>query len=615
MKVIVTTITRSPKGNPMRSTRELRADQIRVGRGAECELRLADPRVPLHARSIMMGRGGPQMFDAADINADVTGVYRAQLLKPGTVLKIGPFQIDITEAEGDADLALTLELVQPLPGKTKLSARDIYEYARHAPISKRSASWALFAFILVFFLLLPMALFYANSQDSTAVAGTQTMNSVRSSLKADAAWNPGELASGHQPFANNCKTCHSDSFSRVQDKDCLACHQSMGDHVPKEVAKTAGLADVRCASCHRDHKGAQGLKQQITHYFMGECSSCHKDIKQHWPNTKTEDVSDFARAHPEFRVSFVSGMNADGQAQVSRLRLDAKLLAHKTGLTEKRGLKFPHDVHLDPKGVRGPQGLVKTTCGSCHVPDSSGMHFKPVTMKDSCQSCHELRFEVAAPERQVPHGNVDEVLATMREFYSYLAIKGIVLNRPQTDLPVNDARAIPGKPAAGALRLSGSAAVDRQVNIAATEIFEKTTCFSCHDITRQTLAAGKTSWQVTPVLPDSDWMPKARFSHAKHDMATCDTCHAATTSKQASDVLMPDIKTCRSCHAGSSPEHQKITSNCGLCHGFHVINHQAMGMKTGSMSSTGLPEMKAPWPAAQGNSKADAIKPATVTAQ
>ena len=76
-------------------------------------------------------------------------------------------------AEGDADLALTLELVQPLPGKTRLSARDIYEYARHAPISKRSASWALFAIILVFFLLLPMALFYANSQDSTAAASRQ----------------------------------------------------------------------------------------------------------------------------------------------------------------------------------------------------------------------------------------------------------------------------------------------------------------------------------------------------------------------------------------------------------------------------------------------------------
>lgn len=601
MKIIVTTITRSPRGNPMRATREITGDQIRIGRGAECELRLADPRVPLHARSISMGRSGPQLFDAADINAEVTGVFRAQALTPGTTLKIGPFQIEVGQLDinepGDADLVLTVELLQPLPGKTQLSARDIYEYARHAPLSKRTASWALFSFIVVFFLLLPVALFYFGSDD-TQKDGPRAAPAATQKLRPDAAWNPGPLAAGHQTFGNDCKTCHSDSFNRVQDKDCQACHQNMGDHVPKSMAQTAGLAAdnpdaVRCASCHRDHKGAEGLKQQISHYFMGECSACHEDIKKHWPTTKTENVSDFASGHPEFRVSFVSGMSADGHAAISRTRLH-----EKTGLTEMRGLKFPHDVHLDPKGVRGPQGLVKTTCNSCHVPDSTGTRFKPVTMKDSCQSCHELRFEVAAPERQVPHGNVDEVMATMREFYSFIAINGIVLNRPQADLPANDARGIPGKSAPGALRLSGNAAVERQVQIAATEIFEKTTCFSCHDITRQALPGGKTGWIVAPVLAEPVWMPKARFAHDKHTMATCESCHAAPASKNAKDVLMPDIQSCQTCHAGKHPERQKITSNCGLCHGFHVIDHHAMGLpEMGLKAVLKQQDTYSPWPA------------------
>lgn len=601
MKVIITTITRSPKGNPMRATRELQADQIRVGRGAECELRLPDPRVPLHARSIMPGRSGPQMFDAADINADVTGVYRAQTLKPGTTLKIGPFQIDVTEPGPDADLALSIELVQPLPGKARLSAQDIFDYARSAPLSKRALSWALFSFILVFFLLLPTALFFfsdkqGHSAEQTGIQASSTQKH-HSGFAADSVWNPGELASGHQPFANDCKTCHSDSFSRVQDKDCMACHQAIGDHVTREVAKTAGLSEVRCASCHRDHKGAQGLKQQISHYFMGECSACHSDIKPHMPSTKTENVSDFAKAHPEFRVSFVKGLDAAGKAETARVRL-----TEKNHLSEQRGLKFPHDVHLNAKGVRGPQGLVKTTCASCHVPDSSGRHFKPVSMKDNCQSCHELRFEIAAPERQVPHGNVDDVITTMRDFYSYLAVNGIVLNRPPSGLPAHDVYGIPGKPATGALRLSGSNDIDRQVNIAATEIFEKTTCFSCHDISRQENAAGKKSWKVAAVTPEVDWMPKATFSHAKHDMASCESCHGAKTSKSAKDVLMPDIKSCRSCHAGSEPAHQKIVSNCGLCHGFHVVNHSAMGLKGVGVHGEGLKHetlqgMPSPWPA------------------
>lgn len=72
MKVIVTTITRSPKGNPIRASREISAEQIRIGRGAECELRLADPRVPLQARTIFLGKSGPQLYEAFDANVDAT---------------------------------------------------------------------------------------------------------------------------------------------------------------------------------------------------------------------------------------------------------------------------------------------------------------------------------------------------------------------------------------------------------------------------------------------------------------------------------------------------------------------------------------------------------------
>lgn len=563
MKIQVTTITRSPRGNPMRSTRLVEGDQIRLGRGAECELRLADPRVPLHTRTIMPGKHGAQMYDAFDYNADVTGVYRPQLLTPGTVLKIGPFQLEVAEHGEGVDLALTVELVQPLPGRSRLSADEVYEQARRSPLSKRALSWSLFAVVLAIFLIVPTVAFFSD-RDAGNTAQAQLAKPSASTFKigSDASWNPGELAGAHQPFANNCKTCHSDSFARVQDKDCKACHLGMGDHVNKQLGHVAGLEEVRCASCHRDHKGADGLKQQISHYFMGECSACHKDIKAHLPTTQTENVSDFAKGHPEFRAQFMAGLTANGDALVKRQRLSGK-----TTLQEQRGLKFPHDVHLDPRGVRGPQGLVKTDCGSCHVPDSSGVNFKPVSMEKHCQSCHELRFEIAAPERQVPHGNVDNVITTMREFYSYLAINHVVLNRPGQD---TGARAIPGKAEPGQLRLNGNADVERQVQIAAQEIFERTTCFSCHEIKR-TDTAGKPSWEVAPVQAAPAWMPKAKFSHDSHEMTNCSTCHASKDSKSAQDVLMPGIETCRGCHAGAAPERRKIVSNCGMCHGFHVM--------------------------------------------
>lgn len=598
MKVIVTTITRSPRGNPMRASREINAEQLRIGRGAECELRLADPRVPLHAKNIFMGKSGPQLYDSFEQHTDVTvtGVHRPQTLKPGSSLRIGPFLLEVAEPHHDADLALTVELVQPLPGKSSLSAEELSAATRQTLISKRMLSWTLFLLVVAGFLLLP--LFGPGGADAPRAASRdgRLLQKVSQGVGGTArhSWNPGELAAGHQPFAGNCEACHSEAFTRVQDKDCKACHQNLGDHVDRE-AKVAGLDEVRCASCHQDHQGTRGLEDQNTHFAMGECSACHRDIKAHLPATPTGDAGDFATQHPEFRSMVVTGTKPGGRLpQVARMRL-----SEKAGLIEKRGLKFPHDLHLDPKGVKGPQGLVKTTCASCHVPDSTGRSFRPVTMKDNCQSCHELRFELAAPERQVPHGNVDEVMATMREFYSYLAVNGIVLN----PAPLPSARAIPGKSAPAPLRLSGGGDVDRQVTLAATEIFEKTTCFACHDITRHDSADGRPAWRVNPVLQAVPWMPRARFSHDSHDMTSCSTCHAAPVSKQARDVLMPGIETCRACHAGSAPESRKVTSNCGLCHGFHQTTHPAVTPHAGpawpSSRDAALLQSAAPLPPAR----------------
>jgi predicted CXXCH cytochrome family protein len=68
-------------------------------------------------------------------------------------------------------------------------------------------------------------------------------------------------------------------------------------------------------------------------------------------------------------------------------------------------------------------------------------------------------------------------------------------------------------------------------------------------------------------LQDS-FFPKAKFSHAAHEGATCTSCHAALTSESSEDVLLPSIETCRSCHAG---EHTEIRtpSTCVSCHDFH----------------------------------------------
>lgn len=593
----------------MRASREINAEQIRLGRGAECELRLADPRVPIHARTILLGKSGAQLYEVGDQNADATAIYQAPLtLTVGTTLKIGPFQLVIIEP-GDADLALTLELAQALPQNSKAVDKEVFFRATRLPVSRRLLAWALFLPILVWFLLLPSLNFFLDNH-STAASKITTGESRPEhqakkilALAGDGSWNPGELSAGHQAFGSNCKSCHSESFTRVKDKDCKACHQNIGDHVSKKTGHIATLDGTRCASCHRDHKGALALQQQNTHYFMSECSSCHGNIKSSMANSASANTSDFAREHPEFRVMLAaSSANTNTSAVPTRVRLPAL-----GRLSENSALKFPHDVHLDPKGVNGPQGRIKTNCASCHTLDSTGTHFKPVTMKDHCQSCHELRFELAAPERQLAHGSVNDVMTSLREFYSYVAVNGIVLNRQQSSSQTQidtSVRGLPGKPASAAIRLNGSADIDVQVQHAASEIFEKTSCFSCHVINRTHAENGDVSWIISPIKPAPARMPAATFSHDKHRMASCDSCHAASSSKSSHDVLMPKIESCRGCHAGRNAEPKKIVSNCGLCHGFHTNSHSTAlsNAQSNAQSNTianNLPvkDMPVLWPA------------------
>ena len=69
------------------------------------------------------------------------------------------------------------------------------------------------------------------------------------------------------------------------------------------------------------------------------------------------------------------------------------------------------------------------------------------------------------------------------------------------------------------------------------------------------------------------WMPEAHFGHGRHGTALtpCATCHAAQTSKDARDILMPAISVCRDCHVGSGGARKDnvVASGCMTCHSFH----------------------------------------------
>jgi hypothetical protein len=170
----------------------------------------------------------------------------------------------------------------------------------------------------------------------------------------------------------------------------------------------------------------------------------------------------------------------------------------------------------------------------------------------------------------VPHGDPAAVLTSLTEYYGtrYLAGYPDALGSARPDRPV-------GLPAlvvspAERERLLGMAR-DRAAMVA-RDLFERRVCVDCHTVTQQTGAAA--GWRVEPVRLTSEWMPKARFDHGKHgtELTPCTTCHAATTSREASDVLMPAIGECRDCHGGearAANDRALLPSTCTMCHTFH----------------------------------------------
>ncbi|MFN4329734.1 MAG: hypothetical protein ACK4FF_12750 [Limnobacter sp.] len=465
----------------------------------------------------------------------------------------------------------------------------------HKPLGlKRRLSWLLFAPILLGFLVLPvLAILYgpevlhsgAQAQQYRTASATGPMNghpsvvadqtALRKStlLSLDSAWNPGPLASAHSALESDCQACHQGGFTRVADTSCTACHSNMGLHVTEQTQKDSSFTEGRCASCHHDHKGRESLAEQNRHFAGQACSDCHSQIKDIAPKSLTLPVSDFSDdKHPSFRLTVAKGPHGTDQApQLTRIRM-----AKNTVIQEANTLKFPHDVHLDRRGIEGPTKKVVMACGDCHQPADTPSGFKPITMEQQCQSCHKLNFEPALPDRQAPHGPVDAVLSTIDEFYSYLALN------PQERQRVNAQRAVlrnrPGEktPNRSTLQAIGNSP-SAMAALATTELFENTGCAVCHTVKRQTAPSTlKTSgrnlpqYSIAPVTNTHAWMPMATFNHKAHEFERCDSCHKAQHSKESSDVLMPDLASCQTCHSGRQAEFSKVQSDCGLCHNYHL---------------------------------------------
>ncbi len=534
MKCLLTTVRTSQGGGESRTSREIDSAALTIGRGTDQHVHVPDFHVALqHARLVAVGPGDYQL-EVLSANGIVVNGRRQQgcRLAAGDRIKLGATQITIEAAPSGFDLALAV-------CRTKLPADGLDRFPHSAVLANgpaiRLMSWILFLSVLAAGLGFPLVSHF-KPETKPGLAAL--------SLPGTSIWLPGPLTAAHEYFGHDCTTCHQQPFQPVADASCKTCHADVSGHLPLSIEGVTDPAAQRCESCHMEHNGAA----QLINSSQAFCADCHLDTSDFTGlGPSTPAAIDFADEHPPFKVNLFRTIAQDS---VDTLRLP--LADART--SEQSNLLFPHDVHLDSAGVDAPQGNVVMQCQDCHQPDEGGSLMLPISFQAHCNSCHQLAFDLSAPDREVPHGDPTAALNVLTEFYSQLALRG-----SSDEVPIEIlASATPDE----SLRWARI-----QAGIAATALFEDRACMQCHEVSRSE-SDNSVTWTVSPVHLNQSWFPAAGFDHASHLVTECDDCHQARGSNISNDVLMPDINTCRDCHGGEGAS-RSLASTCISCHRFH----------------------------------------------
>ena len=191
---------------------------------------------------------------------------------------------------------------------------------------------------------------------------------------------------------------------------------------------------------------------------------------------QSQNVADFAKDHPAFRLSLPDGKG------VRRVRQGA------APIQESSDLVFPHAVHLDPAGVRHPdKDKVKLELRG--LPPARRLEARLRARVDGAGTARiatacEFEPAVTTPRRCRTAGPA-EAMTVVREFYANLALNGVQDS-------FEKAFGVPGE---GLLRRAGEptpaqrqAALGMAAKKAAhvsEEIFEIRLCRTCHEIQQE----------------------------------------------------------------------------------------------------------------------------------
>jgi predicted CXXCH cytochrome family protein len=429
---------------------------------------------------------------------------------------------------------------------------------------------------------------------------------------------PGSLASVHQHL--ECSQCHVEPWrgwrrvsggdrqtGAIMDRACAHCHGSLPDapvpilavdlrqgrvtrpqivapHHPRQIPAEVG----NCSDCHQEHQGDKGL----VHVTEDQCRRCHSDLRTvDGGHTFYSTITAFDTDHPPF----------------GRWRAG--------GLQDSGALRFNHQLHLclDGKALRHldePMSYLKRQeCSFCHQPDARGAHMIPIRYDKHCAMCHPLAVQIVArtndlrsheaaktfSQEPAPHLAPDLVRAILRERLRLLAQRTPTIF---ADVPTPLlSRYIPGRRPDPLAPHELSGWIDTQADTLGRFLFEAPGgCLYCHiDKKAASHNGALPEYERTNIA--GSWFPYATFSHARHSLMQCGTCHEkARTSSRTADVLMPLRSKCVECHNNQMGPAVRARADCLECHRYHGVADEVARAEVTSVLRTAPVNSRSPAP-------------------
>ena len=556
MNIVLRSLLRKSTGDVVSRDVAVSGSLLRIGRGADSEVFLSDPRVLLQHAVLGERDGGFYLEAVGNSRLVIRGEpVSSGNVKIGDSIGIGPYELKVEAplTGSDADFVLTVELVQALDDvKESITEKSTLSLEQ---MGLRAKPWsiAIGLLVAVLFIGLPVIEHFVGESQRVAmeVEKPRTVKEIRDGLREQSNilpvsmrqfWQAGHLSSSHKIFGLDCSACHQEPFQSVARETCTSCHADAHDHVDRTKFPDATISDEACTSCHKEHEGSEGLVLASEAF----CTDCHAKI-----DTVTNGVSelDNISSFDDHKAFWYESEDAQGPAN----------------------LKFSHKQHLDKEGMRVPTGVKGERrvlgCDSCHVSDPSGTVMQKPEFEVVCAECHSLAFDANMPERTIPHEEADVVRQYIRDAYSAVALRGGFKPSEGESVPTV-VRRIPGSELTNQVQKREALAwADSKANEVIGGHFGKKRCAECHAIVED--KTDPLNWNIGAIEQIEEHLKKGHFNHEPHGAVSCSECHAAEQSEKADELLLPSIDTCKDCH-GSEGAGNLVTTTCTNCHGFHT---------------------------------------------